>query len=133
MDNAVKFTSKSGKITLRLFQEENQVIFQVEDTGIGISAAQLPLLFQKFRQLDAGYQRQYGGTGLGLALVKQLVDLHSGWIGVESSPALGSVFTVRLPASHLGKIKVRTPPIVKQHQGRIILIEQDEDNAHISL
>lgn len=131
LDNAIKFTSEGGKITLRLFREENQVIFQVEDTGIGISAAQLPLLFQKFRQLDAGYHRQYGGTGLGLALAKQLVELHGGWIGVESALDIGSTFTVRLPIFHPGEIKVWTPPIVEQPQGRIVLIEHDEDNATV--
>jgi two-component system, sensor histidine kinase and response regulator len=131
MDNAIKFTPEGGKITLRLFREENQVIFQVEDTGIGISEAQLPLLFQKFRQLDAGYHRQYKGTGLGLALAKQLVELHGGWVGVESTPDVGSIFTVRLPTSHPGKIKVRIPPMVEQPRGRIILIEHDEDNANV--
>ncbi len=131
MDNAIKFTSEGGKITLRLFRDENQVTFQVKDTGIGISAAQLPLLFQKFRQLDSGYHRQYKGTGLGLALAKQLVDLHGGWVGVESTPGVGSIFTVRLPTSHLGEIKVRVPPIVEQPQGRIVLIEDDEDNATV--
>ncbi len=131
IDNAIKFTSEGGKIVLRLFQEDNQVTFQVEDTGIGIAAAQLPLLFQKFRQLDAGYQRQYKGTGLGLALAKQLVELHGGWIGVESALDVGSIFTVRLPISHLGQIKVRIPPMVEQPRGRIVLIEHDEDNANI--
>ena len=131
MDNAIKFTSEGGKITLRLFREENQVTFQVKDTGIGISAAQLPLLFQKFQQLDAGYHRQYKGTGLGLALAKQLVELHGGWIGAESTPGVGSIFTVRLPTSHLGKIKVRIPPMVEQPRGRIVLIEHDEDNANV--
>jgi two-component system, sensor histidine kinase and response regulator len=131
MDNAIKFTSEGGKITLRLFQEENQVTFQVEDTGIGISVAQLPLLFQKFLQLDAGYHRQYEGTGLGLALAKQLVELHGGWVGVESMPGVGSIFTVRLPTSHLGEIKLRIPPIAEQPRGRIVLIEHDEDNANV--
>ncbi len=131
MDNAIKFTSDGGKITLRLCREENQITFQVKDTGIGISAAQLPLLFQKFRQLDAGYQRQYKGTGLGLALAKQLVELHGGWIGVESTPGVGSIFTVRLPTSHLGEIKVRVPPMVEQPRGRIVLIEHDDDNANV--
>lgn len=131
IDNAIKFTPEKGKIILRLFREDNQVTFQVEDTGIGIPAAQLPLLFQKFRQLDAGYQRQYKGTGLGLALAKQLVELHGGWIGVESTPDVGSIFTVRLPSSHLREIKVRIPAIVEQPRGRIVLIEHDEDNANV--
>ena len=89
------------------------------------------MLFQKFRQLDAGYQRQYGGTGLGLALAKQLVELHGGWIGVESTPGVGSIFTVRLPTSHLSEIKVRIPPMVEQPRGRIVLIEHDDDNANV--
>jgi two-component system, sensor histidine kinase and response regulator len=130
MDNAVKFTAKGGRVTLRVFQEENQMIFQVSDTGIGIAAAQFPLLFQKFRQLDASYDRQYKGTGLGLALTKQLVDMHGGWIEVESRPDVGSTFTVRLPLSQLGAIQVRVPQ-VEQPRGRIVLIEHDDDNANV--
>jgi two-component system, sensor histidine kinase and response regulator len=130
MDNAIKFTPQGGKVTLRLFCEENQIFFQVEDTGIGIAEAQLPLLFQKFRQLDASYDRQYKGTGLGLALTKQLVDLHGGWIDVVSAPDSGSTFTVRLPISQVGKIKVRIPPMVEKPRGRIVLIEHNEDNAN---
>jgi two-component system, sensor histidine kinase and response regulator len=130
MDNALKFTAKGGKVILRLFREENQIVFQVEDTGIGIAEAHMPLLFQKFRQLDASYDRQYNGTGLGLALTKQLVDLHGGWIEVESTPDVGSTFTVRLPLSQLGKIVVRVPQ-AEQPRGRVVLIEQDDDNANV--
>jgi two-component system, sensor histidine kinase and response regulator len=130
MDNAVKFTAKGGKVTLRVFREESQMVFQVEDTGIGIAAEQLPLLFQKFRQLDASYDRQYKGTGLGLALTKQLVDLHGGWIEVKSKPHEGSTFTVRLPLSQLGAIQVRVPQ-AEQPRGRIVLIEHDDDNANV--
>jgi two-component system sensor histidine kinase/response regulator len=130
MDNAVKFTAKGGRVMLRLFREENQMVFQVEDTGIGIAEAHMPLLFQKFRQLDASYDRQYKGTGLGLALTKQLVDLHGGWIDVASTLGAGSTFTVRLPLSQAGKIKVRIPQ-AEQPRGRIVLIEQDDDHANV--
>ncbi|MBE9201680.1 MULTISPECIES: GAF domain-containing sensor histidine kinase [unclassified Nodularia (in: cyanobacteria)] len=98
LTNAIKFTPKGGSVTLRIWVEDNTAIFQIEDTGIGISEAQLPLLFEKFQQLDTPYRRRYEGTGLGLALTKQLVELHRGRIEVESTVAIGSIFTVWIPA-----------------------------------
>ncbi|GAX34385.1 GAF domain-containing sensor histidine kinase [Nodularia sp. NIES-3585] len=98
LTNAIKFTPEGGSVTLRIWVEDNTAIFQVEDTGIGIPEAQLPLLFEKFQQLDTPYRRSYEGTGLGLALTKQLVELHRGRIEVESTVAIGSIFTVWIPA-----------------------------------
>ena len=97
LSNAIKFTSEGGDVILRLWIEDTTAIFQVEDTGIGIPAEQIPLLFEKFHQLDTPYRRRYGGTGLGLALTKQLVELHRGRIEVESGVGVGSVFTVWIP------------------------------------
>ena len=97
LTNAIKFTPESGSVTLRLWVEDNTAIFQVEDTGIGIPDEQLPLLFEKFQQLDTPYRRRYEGTGLGLALTKQLVELHRGRIEVESTVSIGSIFTVWIP------------------------------------
>ncbi|KST63083.1 sensor histidine kinase [Mastigocoleus testarum] len=97
LTNAIKFTSEGGDVVLRLWMEGKTAIFQVEDTGIGIPAEQLPLLFEKFHQLDTPYRRRYGGTGLGLALTKQLVELHRGRIEVDSSVGVGSIFTVWIP------------------------------------
>ncbi|MDJ0774275.1 MAG: GAF domain-containing sensor histidine kinase [Mastigocoleus sp. MO_167.B18] len=97
LTNAIKFTSEGGDVILRLWIEDKAAIFQVEDTGIGIPTEQLPLLFEKFHQLDTPYRRRYGGTGLGLALTKQLVELHRGRIEVESSVGVGSIFTVWIP------------------------------------
>ncbi|WP_017316722.1 GAF domain-containing sensor histidine kinase [Mastigocladopsis repens] len=94
LSNAIKFTPEGGHITLRLWVEDDTAVFQVEDTGIGIPEEQLSLLFEKFHQLDTPYRRRYGGTGLGLALTKQLVELHRGRIEVESTVGVGSVFTV---------------------------------------
>ncbi len=97
LTNAIKFTPEGGTVTLRLWREDNTAIFQVEDTGIGIPEEQLPLLFEKFHQLDTPYRRRYEGTGLGLALTKQLVELHRGRIEVESTVGVGSIFTVWIP------------------------------------
>jgi signal transduction histidine kinase len=97
LTNAIKFTPEGGTVTLRLWVEENTAIFQVEDTGIGIPEEKLPLLFEKFQQLDTPYRRRYEGTGVGLALTKQLVELHRGRIEVESTVGIGSIFTVWIP------------------------------------
>ncbi|MDF5707342.1 MAG: GAF domain-containing sensor histidine kinase [Nostoc sp. S4] len=97
LTNAIKFTPESGNVTLRLWVEDDTAIFQVEDTGIGIPEEQLPLLFEKFQQLDTPYRRRYEGTGLGLALTKQLVELHRGRIEIESTVSIGSIFTVWIP------------------------------------
>ncbi|MEA5621086.1 GAF domain-containing sensor histidine kinase [Cronbergia sp. UHCC 0137] len=98
LTNAIKFTPESGNVTLRLWVEDNTAIFQIEDTGIGIPEEQIPLLFEKFQQLDTPYRRRYEGTGLGLALTKQLIELHRGRIEVESTVGIGSIFTVWIPA-----------------------------------
>ena len=97
LTNAIKFTPNGGHIILRIWRENEDAVFQVEDTGIGIDNAKLPLLFETFQQLEKSRERIYGGTGLGLALTKQLVDLHQGKIEVESTPGEGSIFTVWLP------------------------------------
>ncbi len=72
-------------------------VFQVEDTGIGIPEEQLSQLFEKFHQLHTPYNRRYEGTGLGLALTRQLVDMHRGRIEVKSIVGAGSIFTVSIP------------------------------------
>ncbi|MCP6761548.1 MAG: GAF domain-containing sensor histidine kinase [Fischerella sp. CENA71] len=97
LSNGIKFTPEGGNVTLRLWMEDDTAVFQVEDTGIGIPQEQLPLLFEKFHQLDTPYRRRYEGTGLGLALTKQLVELHRGRIEVESTVGVGSIFTVWIP------------------------------------
>ena len=131
LSNGIKFTPEGGKVILRVWLEGNSAVFQVEDSGIGIPEHQISLLFQKFQQLDTSYQRQYEGTGLGLALTKQLVELHRGRIEVESAVDVGSIFTVWLPLPPSSTII--PSPIKPQNtdlpQGRIVLIENDEEIA----
>jgi two-component system sensor histidine kinase/response regulator len=136
LSNAIKFTASGGQVTLRLWQENNGAVFQIEDTGIGIADHQFPLLFKKFQQLDMSYQRGYEGSGLGLAITKQLVDLHGGWIEVDSMVNVGSTFTVWIPDKlpDDGREKQRdrdTNSIPPERNGRIVLIEDDEDTASL--
>lgn len=134
LSNAIKFTPEGGQVLLRTYTEGENVIFQVEDTGIGIAENQLPLLFQTFQQLESAYRRRYSGTGLGLALTKQLVELHNGWIRAESTLGEGSTFTVWLPCQALSSLDATQedgipPTPLPPTQRRIVLVEDQEDQA----
>ncbi|MBX2865674.1 MAG: GAF domain-containing protein [Leptolyngbyaceae cyanobacterium MAG.088] len=130
LSNAVKFTDKNGRISLRVWRDPQNVILQVEDTGIGIPEAQQAVLFETFKQLETARQRQYPGAGLGLALTKQLVELHNGSIQVVSTPGKGSMFTVRIPLQSSDEL---SSPLqsVEPITGRIILLEDDESSASL--
>jgi diguanylate cyclase len=98
LSNAVKFTPEGGSIQVTLAQSGNGIMIKVQDSGIGIDPEFLPFVFDRFRQADASTTRRYGGLGLGLSIVKNLVQLHSGAVQAASSgEGLGSVFTVTLP------------------------------------
>lgn len=99
LNNAVKFTNEDGEIGLDVAgdAEQQMVHFAVWDTGIGIPREHMEKLFEAFVQLDSSLSRQYTGTGLGLALVRRLVELHGGSVSVESEVGKGSRFTVSLP------------------------------------
>ncbi|MCC1497496.1 hybrid sensor histidine kinase/response regulator [Alcanivorax sp. 1008] len=99
ISNAVKFT-EHGEVTVHLQRDHHNsdyVLFEVEDTGIGIAPDTLSELFELFQQADSSTRRRYGGTGLGLAICRQLVELIGGEIGVQSTPGKGSRFWFRLP------------------------------------
>jgi two-component system sensor histidine kinase/response regulator len=98
LSNAIKFTPEGGTVAVRVWQEGTQVVLEVRDTGIGIPADQLERIFERFYQVDGSARRRYGGVGLGLALVKELVELHDGQVKVESQLGKGSAFIVTLPA-----------------------------------
>ena len=97
LSNAVKFTPTGGSVTVRLSRADGAVRIVVEDTGQGIGAAFLPHVFERFRQVDNFLTRRHQGTGLGLALVKELVELMGGRVSVSSVVEQGTVFVVRLP------------------------------------
>jgi signal transduction histidine kinase/ActR/RegA family two-component response regulator len=103
LSNAVKFTNERGWVTLRVSDnvEQDLIQFSVSDNGIGIAKEDLPRLFQPFVQVDSRLNRQYEGTGLGLALVQKLTDLHGGSVQVESEPGKGSCFTISLYHQHI--------------------------------
>lgn len=136
LSNAIKFTPADGRVTLRVWLEAGTAIFQVEDTGIGIPDSQFHQLFKKFQQLDRSYHRQYEGTGLGLALTKQLVELHGGRIEVESVVNVGSTFTVWLPAQPLKVRALEIPSDSSEKsserlEGRVVLVENNEAIANL--
>jgi signal transduction histidine kinase len=100
LSNAVKFTPKGGQVEVELMREGNRCHIKVRDTGIGIDPEFLPYVFERFSQEDSGRSRRFGGLGLGLSIVRQLVELHGGHIRVESEGKnRGALFTVILPAA----------------------------------
>jgi two-component system sensor histidine kinase/response regulator len=144
--NAVKFT-EHGKVALRcrLLEEkgdELQVLFEVEDSGIGIAPDELGRLFRAFEQVDASTSRRYGGTGLGLVITRRLVELMGGTIGVEGRPGAGSRFwfTVPLQRGHGAPADVEKPSgsaeesLRRNYRGaRVMLVEDNQINREVAL
>lgn len=97
LDNALSYTQERGEVRLDVRKAETGIIIEVADTGIGIEAAALPRLFERFYRVDQARSRNTGGTGLGLAIVKHIVELHQGDIDIESTPGVGTTFKVSLP------------------------------------
>lgn len=97
LDNSIKYTLPSGLITLQCCQENQEVILTVKDSGMGIPASDLPLIFDRFYRVDKARARSAGGTGLGLAIVKFIVEMHGGEISVQSTVNVGTTFTIKLP------------------------------------
>ncbi|MCP4426996.1 MAG: cell wall metabolism sensor histidine kinase WalK [Chloroflexi bacterium] len=101
LHNAVKFTPSGGKITLsaRFIKNENEVVISVKDNGVGIPAADLPRIFERFYKSDRARTREQRGTGLGLAIARHIVEAHNGRIWVKSKENRGSAFSFTLPVS----------------------------------
>jgi adenylate cyclase len=95
--NAIKFTPEGGAITISGWREGDCVALEVSDTGIGIPADKLDHVFERFYQVDGSATRRYGGVGLGLALMKEVVEAYGGRVAVDSEMDVGSTFTAILP------------------------------------
>lgn len=132
LSNAVKFTPDGGRIRVQLDQIDSQARLQVIDSGKGIAPQFLPHLFEAFRQEDNTTTRQFGGLGLGLSIVQQLVQLHGGTVTAES-PGLGqgATFTVRLPIApqhRIGTAAAIDPATINLSNVRILVVDDVQDS-----
>lgn len=139
IDNAIKFTPKSGSITVKVTLSNaypNALEVKISDTGIGIATQDLNKIFDAFYQCEQGANRQYAGTGLGLSICHQLIHKMDGDIQVESTPQLGSTFTITLP--YLSK---DTSTYQLSHgaqtngspsQARILVVDDNATNLHVT-
>lgn len=133
LSNAVKFTPENSRVTVHLERVGDQAQITVIDDGKGISADFLPHVFDYFRQADGSTTRQFGGLGLGLAIVQQIVELHSGTVSAESrGEGLGSTFTVRLPLMPIQSALKPDPKLSKRSldlNGVRVLVVDDEADS----
>jgi PAS domain S-box-containing protein len=142
LNNAYKYTDEHGTVWLTITQQHDEVVIRVKDTGIGIAPSMLPRIFELFSQADHTLSRTYGGMGIGLTLVKSLVEMHGGTITAESAGlGKGSEFIVRLPVQSTGlqpqpifefgtpnqsPAPVSAPKIAQ----RILVVDDNRDAAH---
>jgi two-component system, OmpR family, sensor kinase len=97
LDNAIKYTPESGRVSISVMKQDGRAVFEIADTGIGISPDDLPHIFDRFYRADKARSRQMGGTGLGLSIVRSICLAHDGQVKVESIEGQGSVFHIQLP------------------------------------
>jgi signal transduction histidine kinase len=138
LNNAAKFQNEHGRIELTVERDEDEVIFVIKDCGFGISSESLPRVFDLFAQGDHALQYPHGGLGIGLSLVKSLVGMHGGTVGVRSEGlGLGSEFTVRLPcqlaAEPATTSRVNAPTNGHGAPALRILVVDDNQDAALSL
>ncbi len=136
LSNAIKFTPSGGRVDILLEQVSDQAEITVRDTGKGISPSFLPHIFETFRQEDASITRKYGGLGLGLAIVRQLVEAHGGTITADSSgEGLGATFTVRLPLLNAAPETPATDESLQETYDltgiRILAVDDDPDTREL--
>ncbi len=138
LGNAVKFTPSGGRIDVRCERDNDATVLTVSDTGEGIAPEILPHIFERFRQAETQGRYSTSGLGLGLSLVKQIVDLHGGTVQAASAgPGRGATFTVRLPIAAAGaaavpgaRLSTGAPPTLR---GLTILVVDDDDDTRESL
>jgi len=145
LSNAIKFTSQGGKVLVRLERSDSNLEITISDTGQGIARELLPYVFDRFRQSDSSSSRTHGGLGLGLAIVRQLVELHGGTVSAESpGEGEGSTFKVRLPvrsvrqepddrANSVVKIpdEVSTKPVPSLDGMNVLVVDDDWDSREL--
>lgn len=130
LSNAIKFTAAGGRINVRVERTKSQVEIIVADSGVGLSSELLPHIFQPFWQEDPRFSRAHGGLGLGLALVRRIVELHGGTVRAESAgPGKGATFTVALP--QLRDSPAEEPmsnSLIARLEGLRVLLVEDDDH-----
>lgn len=128
LSNAVKFTDRGGTISILVRREDSHAAVIVRDTGHGIDPEFLPFVFDRFRQADSTMTRRFGGLGLGLSIVRQLVELHGGSVLAESEgPGRGAVFTVRFPIAAARETVPHAPAaIASRLDGVLVLVVEDD-------
>jgi signal transduction histidine kinase len=136
LSNALKFTPPGGHVTLALEEGAERTLLTVSDDGEGIPPAALPHIFDRFQQAESSFARSHGGLGLGLAIVRHLVELHGGSVGAESAGlGRGATFTVALPRSTpgLGSQEHESAPAAQNSLSglRLLLVEDDEDGREV--
>nr|WP_315261223.1 response regulator [uncultured Duganella sp.] len=133
LDNALKYTPQGGRIEVRTWSENEDVVLSVRDSGVGITAELLPHVFDVFVQGSSTLDRSQGGLGIGLSLVRRLTELHGGSIEAESAgPNRGSTFTLRLPLIEHQAVAPLAPPVHSLHgKPRILLIEDNDDGREM--
>ena len=137
LSNGIKFTPKGGRVTVTVAGRNSEVTLTVADTGAGIKREFLPHVFERFRQAESSTNRAYGGLGLGLAIVRHLVELHGGSVAVQSEgEGQGATFSVRLPVAAASRSAERAPatvttdgPVGQSLTGLRLLIVDDEADA----
>jgi PAS domain S-box-containing protein len=134
LTNAAKYTPEGGRITFSAGRRRSEVVIAVKDTGVGIPAEMLPKVFDLFTQVDRTLARSEGGLGIGLTLVRQLVELHGGTVQAASTPGRGSDFTIRLPAQQ-AKPEIARPtqaPVVSGRGRRVLIVDDNADTARLT-
>jgi PAS domain S-box-containing protein len=135
LQNAVKYTEPGGRIALVADVRDDQLVISVSDTGIGIDPEILPHVFDLFAQADKSLDRSRGGLGIGLTLVRRLVELHGGSVEARSAGSgKGSEFEVRLPILGYGPVDSKQPDETKDHRNglsrRVLIVDDNADAAH---
>ncbi len=148
VSNAIKFTPDGGSVRVLARMERGDLVIQVVDTGIGLAKEHQAKVFEQFYQVDGTYTRKFRGTGLGLGLVRRMVEMHGGTVAVESTPGAGATFTCRFPACRVdlprelpsqvleaadrSRIPESSAPVAKEGQRTILVVDSDQLNRRLA-